>query len=490
MPPPKTAPARAVLYLRQSVSREDSISLELQESASRAYCKERGYTVVAVEQDPGISGRTFNRPAVQRVMAMIAAKEADVVVLWKWSRLARARLDWAVAVDKVESVGGRIESATEPLDTTNATGRLARGMMAEFAAFESERISDTWKETLQRRVARGLPGNGGARFGYTQPDKMTYLPDPETGPALAEMYAMYNRGETLWSVSRWLNQNGVTTTTGARWERAKVQAVLDSGFGAGMIVTNSHKPAERYYSPGAHPAVIDAPTWAEYRARRSVRSQPGKISHPKYMLTGLVKCGDCGAPMHAMARGNAMEGYGCSKYIQYKTGRYVTTSRIRLEGEVEKWLREFAVDSEEQRQASLSMRKQKTAAVQNSKSAAAAIAKLDAAIIKSGVDLATGDIEAAEHRQIVDVLRERRAALELREVAALDRAQVAIDMKGVASGLLDLWPRMNPEEKRKGLAMLIDRIVVHPPPVELGGKGSGKRMARYQIVPRWEAPDA
>jgi site-specific DNA recombinase len=490
MPPPKSVPSRAVLYLRQSVSREDSISLELQEAASRAYCKERGYVVVGVEQDPGISGRTFNRPAVQRVMAMIAAKEADVVVLWKWSRLARARLDWAVAVDKVESVGGRIESATEPLDTTNATGRLARGMMAEFAAFESERISDTWKETLQRRVARGLPGNGKPRFGYTQPDKSTYLPDPKTGPVLAEMYAMYNRGETLWSVSRWLNQTGITTTTGATWDRAKVQAVLDAGFGAGVIVANSHKPTERYYTPGAHAAVINEATWAEYRARRSVRSQPGKISHPKYMLTGLVKCGDCGAPMHAMARGDKMEGYGCSKYIQYKAGRYVTTSRIRLESEVEKWLRAFAEDAETQRQASLSMMKQRTVAVRDSKSTAAAIAKLDAAIIKSGVDLAIGDIEPADHRKIVEVLRERRAALEVREVAALDRAQVAVDLKGVASSIMQLWPRLTVEEKRKNLAMLIDRIVVHPPPVELGGKGSGKRMARYEIVPRWDDRNA
>ncbi|MFF1875969.1 recombinase family protein, partial [Kitasatospora herbaricolor] len=148
-------PLRAVLYLRQSVSKEESISLDLQERAGREYCERMGYRVVGIEEDPGVSGRTWNRPGVRRVMEMIEQREAEVIVLWKWSRLSRARLDWAVAVDKVESVGGRIESATEAMDTTTSAGRLARGMLAEFAAFESERIGDVWKETLSRRLRSG-----------------------------------------------------------------------------------------------------------------------------------------------------------------------------------------------------------------------------------------------------------------------------------------------------------------------------------------------
>lgn len=43
---------RAVLYLRQSTYREESISLELQESAAREHARRMGYHVVAVESDP------------------------------------------------------------------------------------------------------------------------------------------------------------------------------------------------------------------------------------------------------------------------------------------------------------------------------------------------------------------------------------------------------------------------------------------------------
>ena len=147
---------RAALYLRQSTYREESISLELQETACRTYAAQQGYEVVAVEQDPGISGRKWdNRPGVQKVMGLLEDKGADVIVLWKWSRLSRSRLHWAVAADKVETLGGRIESATEPVDVSTSTGRFTRGMLTEMAAFESERIGDSWKETQARRISMG-----------------------------------------------------------------------------------------------------------------------------------------------------------------------------------------------------------------------------------------------------------------------------------------------------------------------------------------------
>src|SRR5699024_5935988 len=154
---PQSSQKRAVIYKRQSTAREESISLELQETACRDYAARHGYTVVAVEADPGISGRTFARPGVQAVMAMVERGEADVILLWKWSRLSRNRLDWYQAADKAQQAGGRIESATEPIDTSTSIGRLSRGMMIEIAAFGSERAGDQWREAHERRVRTGRP---------------------------------------------------------------------------------------------------------------------------------------------------------------------------------------------------------------------------------------------------------------------------------------------------------------------------------------------
>lgn len=241
---------RAVLYLRQSTYREDSISLELQERACRRHCESRGYHVVAVEADPGISGRTFKRPAVARVMEMIETRQADVIVLWKWSRLSRSRKDWAVAADRVDVAGGSIESATEDIDVTTSHGRLARGMLVEIAAFESERIGDQWRETHARRVSRGLPANGKPRFGYRRAGE-GFEPDPETGPILAEAYRRFIAGDSAYTLVAWLNKIGARTAagyghSGGEFSRRTVIRMLDSGFGAGLIRSHGE------YMPGAH----------------------------------------------------------------------------------------------------------------------------------------------------------------------------------------------------------------------------------------------
>ena len=203
---------RAALYLRQSTYREESISLELQETAGRDYAARHGYDVVAVESDPGLSGRTFNRPGVAAVMDMVEQGAVDVILLWKWSRLSRNRLDWYTAADRAQQAGGRIESATEPIDTSTSIGRLSRGMMIEIAAFESERAGDQWREAHERRVRNGRPHHGKNRFGYVyDPEEKLHVPDPVTAPIVRDLYQRYVDGESIYRLVQWLNEHEIPT---------------------------------------------------------------------------------------------------------------------------------------------------------------------------------------------------------------------------------------------------------------------------------------
>src|SRR6266702_7772467 len=159
-------PLWVVAYIRVSQEREEMISTELQMIAITNYCARAGYVIVATLTDLDLTGRFWQRRQVEQAVAMIESDAADVLVVWEWSRLARNRLDWAIAVDRIETAGGRLESATEPADTATSTGRFARGMLAEFAAFEAERIGDGWREAHDRRTRHGLPHNGKPRWGY------------------------------------------------------------------------------------------------------------------------------------------------------------------------------------------------------------------------------------------------------------------------------------------------------------------------------------
>ncbi|MFJ2297359.1 recombinase family protein [Oerskovia paurometabola] len=343
---PNAAP-RAVLYLRQSTHREESISLELQETAGREYCTRRGYDVVAVEADPGISGRTWERPAVRRTMELIEARHADVLVVWKWSRLSRSRRDWAVAVDKIEVAGGRLESSTEPVDTTTSTGRFTRGMLAELAAFESERIGDTWRETHARRRRLGLPHNGSPRLGYTyDPASKTYSPDPETAGVVRELYARYIAGQGLGALSKWTRDLGVISPrTGKPWTHRGIAYLLDSGWSAGLMYvhdpdcTDPRPPGtcpRRVHVDGAHEAVITEDVWHAFQtARQSRTGLPPRLVNPVSPLSGVARCASCG---HRMALHRQKQQTPRLRCANRECSSPVNIAYPKVEAAVREWL--------------------------------------------------------------------------------------------------------------------------------------------------------
>lgn len=208
----------------------------------------------------------------------------------EWSRLSRSRRDWTVAVDRVDVAGGRIESATEAVDVSTATGRLARGVLAEFAAFESDRIGEVWREVHAKRVTAGLLPNGKPKWGYTyDTDTKIHHPDPVTGPVL-QLYDRYLAGESFYSLTRWLNQSGHRTTADGPWRDVVLRGVMDKGFGAGLVwYLGCHHD-------GAHEPVITRATWQAYLdARAGRRLIMPRSKRSRYLLTGMVKCGNVAA---------------------------------------------------------------------------------------------------------------------------------------------------------------------------------------------------
>ncbi|MDD2859006.1 MAG: recombinase family protein [Candidatus Nanopelagicales bacterium] len=466
-------PPRAVLYLRQSVSREDSISIELQETACRDHAARLGYTVVAVESDPGISGRTWDRPAVQRVMGMIAAREADIVLLWKWSRLSRSRRDWAVAVDKIEAAGGRVESATEPVDATTATGRFTRGMLAEMAAFESDRMGEVWKEVHQRRISKGLPSRGGPRFGYQRQDDGTYLVDPLSGPLLAQAYQRVADGHSTRAVTAWLNASGARTLAGRPWTRDRLTRVLDSGFGAGLLVrqgrrgtTIDRRLEALTWEHGIHPAVIDPDTWEAYlAARRTQRAQP--TGQPgTYVLSGLVRCGDCGAPMWIDRLGReAGYAYVCSAWKTDRSARCVSMSRHRIEEAVIDWLQLISNDLEEV--AKIEEGRARSAVAEDAE--VTELAREANRLEQRQQKLVTGWLDGTIPQAAYVAERDRITATQEATSARLDaitrsrRERASMPLREAVTGLRDEWDGLPVEDRRLLLGRLIERVTVIPP---------------------------
>lgn len=470
---------RAVGYVRVSQERTEMISPDLQRLAIEEHCARHGYQLLEVVEDLDMSGRSWAKRQVEQLVGRIEAGDADVLVVWKWSRVARNRRDWAVANDRVDVAGGRIESATEDVDVSTSTGRLTRGMLAELAAWESERIGEQWKETHAHRVARGLPHTATARFGYTY-NRTTdlHVPDSNLGPILADLYRRYTGGESATLLIRWLNAHSIPTTRGGPWQGENVLfRMLDSGFGAGRIVRHGQLIG------GAHQPVIGEGEWDAYQARRAQqRRTPTRLRNPAHVLSGILRCAACGGPMHAYPSKRRTGGYAtyfrCNEGNRHHRCRGAWVSETKAVRLVLEWLAVQASDRTVRQAADTSRKLAAAAARAERRRLAGEVERADVALTRLTVDLASGLVPVRAYEQARDELAATRAeaAERLADLRA-DLDALAAPVPARAKALLAAWGEADVAAKRQALQALVRRIEV---------TAGGHRGATVVVVPVWD----
>jgi DNA invertase Pin-like site-specific DNA recombinase len=449
---------RAIGYVRVSLEREEMISPDIQRAAIEAHCARQGYLLGEVIEDLDRTGRNFARAGVQDAISRVERGEADVVVVWKVSRFGRTRKDWYVYSDKIDLAGGRLESATEGYDATTSTGRFTRGMLVELAAFESDRIGDVWREVHANRRSRGLTHNGRPRYGYRLVDGL-YLPDPDTAPIVAGMYADFIAGRGATLIARRLNEAGVPGPGGGPWYADRVNGILLSGFAAGLV--SAGKRSATTWSPGAQDAIIDQETWLAYLDVRDQRSTGrGYDTRGKYVLSGLLRCGACGASMSSTkVRGIAGYAFLCSAYKNGRSSTYVSVTRHRAEAVVLDWLAERAAAVEEAAEtAKVPVAPDRSA--QRADEARRALARLAAG-------WAAGMMSDESYVAARDMWGAR---LEAAQAAARPAPAVVLPV-----GLVEEWETLAVADRRGILTALIEAVEVTPVP---GGR------PHVEVIPR------
>ena len=102
-------------------------SLDAQREACEAFIKSQrheGWIVLSeLYDDPGVSGGTMERPALRRLLADVAARKVDAVVVYKVDRLTRSLSDFAKIVEIFDAAVSFV-SVTQAFNTTTSMGRL------------------------------------------------------------------------------------------------------------------------------------------------------------------------------------------------------------------------------------------------------------------------------------------------------------------------------------------------------------------------------
>jgi len=331
-------------------------SLEAQAAAIRRYCADRGWVVADMLDYVGSGGH--HAEALAALRGRLEAVQADVLVVAELDRLGRDLVLVLGFLEDLTRAGYRFASVSEPdLDLTTPDGELRLAILGTFAQYFRRQLSRKVRAGLLQRWRAGRRNGGQAPYGYAAGPDGRWAIVPDEAAVVRRIFAEYAAGAGYRRITRDLNGDGIPTKTGRTWNSTTVSRMLsnpvyvgDLRFGARRVLKDRQG---RYHvehrtpsvAADTHPAIIDRDLWEVVQARRAQRRVLGLQGRPTpTVLSGFLRCGDCGGPMrytrypHAARRPR----WDCRHRVDQGTCRGPSIAADTAEAQVRQALRDEA----------------------------------------------------------------------------------------------------------------------------------------------------
>ena len=390
---------KAVIYARKSTddNREKSAadkSIATQEQQARKYAKRKGWKVVEVFADDGISGGEFEKRAgLQRMMAKLVSKPRpfDVVLTVALDRLGRDTIYTPYYIDRITSAGVRVFCVLEDQEVMNETTTDRIILSVRSAGAEEHRIQTSIKTraALQEKAQAGHSA-GGFCYGYDnipimgtsaqgEPIRIhsDFRINKDQASTLKGIFEMYSAGYGFVAIAHTLNGSkdyreqlkqffkGEAPPSPKRGERGSgswcptcIREFLYRRRYRGILIWGRHgkkrkggtKKGQRVVAEPdkvvtvlrSDLRIITPELWERTQRRlKLVRETYQKNTKgaflsdtqraSKFLLTGLCRCGLCGANMVAFSHGpteRKVYRYTCSHY--HHRGETVCGNNVRI----------------------------------------------------------------------------------------------------------------------------------------------------------------
>lgn len=248
---------KACVYTRVSTAEQaaEGYSIEEQDRMCRAAIESKGWTYVTTYSDPGVSGRTMNRPGLQEMMTAIEAGEIDAVVIYKLDRLSRKQRDTMTIIEEVFLKNDvALMSLNETLDTSTPWGRAMIGILSSFNQMESENIQARTAMGREAKANEGGYAGGKPPIGY-RADNGTLVVVPEEAEIVRLVFKLRREdGMTLMGIAEELNSRGFRTKKGLEFKHSAIQNILNNE----ETYRGSYRYGKAGKSDGQHEAILGA----------------------------------------------------------------------------------------------------------------------------------------------------------------------------------------------------------------------------------------
>lgn len=301
----------------------DNYSLSAQERAIRDACTQRGYELVAIYRDEGISARSDNtatRPQFAALTEDVKRRLYDVVFVHSVDRISRSLLALLIFYKCLSDAKTGFVSLSDAVDYTTPEGKLQlqiQGAVAEmFSANLAKHVAKGKSEAARQGFANGRPP-----LGYVR-DGKSLLVDDKAAAVVRSLYDLAAQGRSLRSLCP------VSANAGYPLSRCGIRWILGNRAYLGQV---RHR---KDWMLGQHPAIIDAATWQQVQDRLRMNKRWLSSGERVKLYSGLLVCALCGSPMHySGAVGNHLS-YSCARRRDYADCRAVACGQNAISKQV------------------------------------------------------------------------------------------------------------------------------------------------------------
>mgnify|MGYP001017877701 CR=1 FL=1 len=329
------------LYARVSTSKqaEKDLSIPDQIRQMKEWCKTRKYIIAVEYIEPGASATDDRRPVFQQMISDACEKQHpfDAIVIHSLSRFFRDSIEFGLYERLLKKHGVGIISITQETSDDPA-GEMARRIFSVFDEYQSKENS---KHTLRAMIENARQGFfNGARppYGYRVVEanergnkgKKKHLEiDPAEAAIIKRIFDLYVNGYKgkslgMMGIERHLNDSA-STMRGKKWKMSVINKILTNRVYIGEFIFNKRdnkarraKPKEEWIIVTVEP-ILDEEIFEiaqQRRISRSPKSAYPRVVNSPTLLTGLLRCGKCGAPMTlATGKGGTYRYYKCRSRI-------------------------------------------------------------------------------------------------------------------------------------------------------------------------------
>ena len=327
------------VYVRQSVDKADSVSIESQTEHCMYEVKKEQYRVYS---DKGYSGKNTERPEFQLMLEHIKQGLVKRVIVYKLDRISRSVLDFSRTMETFKVYDVEFVSVNEKFDTSTPMGRAMLNICIVFAELERETIQLRVADAYASRSRMGFYMGGRVPYGFRR-EQITingvntsqYVPVAEEIEHIQAIYRIYSKPATSVSeVVRHFRSKSIEKLRGVEWSVPRIGEVMRNPIyvkadidiynfyhSRGAEIVNppesflgengcylytkdvnkmgTHKKMTQYDNMilviAPHKGVVDSDAWIKCRMKADKNTQITNAKKQiKTWLAGKLKCSKCG----------------------------------------------------------------------------------------------------------------------------------------------------------------------------------------------------